>query len=110
MGGEVDHVGDRARLRAAVSAVGEIQRAGQPCPHPDSDGAGTTPYIELAVDGGAVVHHRLGPDPEGDGDLLVRSARGELVEDLELAGREGSVRIVGPVPFGWPTSTVSPLR
>ena len=49
------------------------------------DGLGPAADAELAVDGDAVVHHGLGADAQGRGDVLVGAAAGDQAEHVELA-------------------------
>src|ERR1700675_1049066 len=59
----------------------------------ESGRLGAASDVELAVDVRQVVLDRLLAEPEVGGDLLVRTARGDLLQDLAFAA--GQAELVG---------------
>src|SRR5215212_3479710 len=73
------------RTAATISVLGHLDPA---LAHRVDDGLGPVVHGELPEDRAHVVLDGLLADRQRVGDLLVRHSLGDVVEDLDLAGRE----------------------
>src|SRR5689334_9568162 len=82
--------GVRAAGAGALRRTSVLRHLDPALPHRVDDRLGAVVHGELPEDRAHVVLDGLLADREGIGDLLVGHALGDVVEDLDLARREGS--------------------